>query len=254
MMNVSKACYFFQQGRCNKGDDCKFLHVAKSEENKQTRNKPKFQSAIPCKFFARGACYAGDDCQFAHYENKNTSSASSSQVNHQEDKDKEEDTNECGICFEQPTQFGLLSGCEHCFCFECITSWRTSGDENDRKEKQQHRTCPTCRQISFFVVNTPTFLRGKTKELFMTRYKAQLAQTPCRNYRADTNVDAISSCKFGPFCFYQHLDANGVEVPKEVEAEAWRERQRSQLQRQRQRRAGHRGRRGGRRGLYNNLL
>lgn len=56
-MDVLRACSFFAQGRCNKGDACSFARL------KDTTQQPSLR---PCSFFAQGRCTKGPDCTFAH--------------------------------------------------------------------------------------------------------------------------------------------------------------------------------------------
>ena len=34
---------------------------------------------------------------------------------------------QCGICYDEPKCYGLLRGCNHLFCFECVKGWRGKG-------------------------------------------------------------------------------------------------------------------------------
>ncbi|XP_075048908.1 zinc finger CCCH domain-containing protein 6 isoform X2 [Mixophyes fleayi] len=72
-------CKYFLEGRCIKGEQCKFDHDAEIEKKKEickfyiqgycTRgdNCIYMHSEFPCKFFHTGAnCYQGDNCKFSH--------------------------------------------------------------------------------------------------------------------------------------------------------------------------------------------
>ncbi|KAG8547160.1 hypothetical protein GDO81_028943 [Engystomops pustulosus] len=72
-------CKYFLEGRCIKGDQCKFDHDAEIEKKKEickfyiqgycTRgeNCIYMHSEFPCKFHHTGAkCYQGDNCKFSH--------------------------------------------------------------------------------------------------------------------------------------------------------------------------------------------
>ncbi|CAA7402908.1 unnamed protein product [Spirodela intermedia] len=48
-------CSFYQKGRCQKGDLCKFSHDMIPDTK-----------SMPCTFFARGTCLKGDNCPFDH--------------------------------------------------------------------------------------------------------------------------------------------------------------------------------------------
>uniref|UniRef100_A0A1D1YHC8 Zinc finger CCCH domain-containing protein 7 n=1 Tax=Anthurium amnicola TaxID=1678845 RepID=A0A1D1YHC8_9ARAE len=52
-------CSFYQKGRCQKGDACKFSHDIIPDTK-----------SMPCTFFARGTCLKGDDCPFDHQLSK----------------------------------------------------------------------------------------------------------------------------------------------------------------------------------------
>lgn len=41
----------------------------------------------------------------------------------------------CSICFELPTVRGIMSGCDHTFCFECILKW-----------SKETNKCPVCKR------------------------------------------------------------------------------------------------------------
>ncbi|KAG9480880.1 hypothetical protein GDO78_010253 [Eleutherodactylus coqui] len=72
-------CKYFLEGRCIKGDQCKFDHDAEIEKKKEickfyiqgycTRgeNCIYMHSEFPCKFHHTGTkCYQGDNCKFSH--------------------------------------------------------------------------------------------------------------------------------------------------------------------------------------------
>ncbi|XP_052039545.1 zinc finger CCCH domain-containing protein 6 isoform X3 [Apodemus sylvaticus] len=72
-------CKYFLEGRCIKGDHCKFNHDAELEKKKEVckyylqgyctkgENCIYMHSEFPCKFYHSGAkCYQGDKCKFSH--------------------------------------------------------------------------------------------------------------------------------------------------------------------------------------------
>ncbi|XP_070975935.1 zinc finger CCCH domain-containing protein 6 [Oncorhynchus clarkii lewisi] len=73
-------CKYFLEGRCIKGDQCKFEHELVTPDKKKELCKFYLQgycskgdnciymhSEYPCKFFHTGAkCYQGDNCKFSH--------------------------------------------------------------------------------------------------------------------------------------------------------------------------------------------
>ncbi|KAI5809748.1 hypothetical protein DFH27DRAFT_158712 [Peziza echinospora] len=50
---------------------------------------------------------------------------------------------DCGICGDTPKTYGLQSGCDHIYCYDCLKSWRAVAADS--------RTCPTCRTKSEFI-------------------------------------------------------------------------------------------------------
>ncbi|XP_036040556.1 zinc finger CCCH domain-containing protein 6 [Onychomys torridus] len=72
-------CKYFLEGRCIKGDHCKFDHDAELEKKKEIckyylqgyctkgENCIYMHGEFPCKFYHSGAkCYQGDNCKFSH--------------------------------------------------------------------------------------------------------------------------------------------------------------------------------------------
>ncbi|XP_029450123.1 zinc finger CCCH domain-containing protein 6 isoform X1 [Rhinatrema bivittatum] len=72
-------CKYFLEGRCIKGDQCKFDHDAELEKKKEIckfyiqgyctkgENCIYMHNEFPCKFYHTGAkCYQGDNCKFSH--------------------------------------------------------------------------------------------------------------------------------------------------------------------------------------------
>ncbi|KAM7079154.1 zinc finger CCCH domain-containing protein 6 isoform 3-T3 [Molossus nigricans] len=72
-------CKYFLEGRCIKGDQCKFDHDAELEKRKEIcrfylqgyctkgENCIYMHNEFPCKFYHSGAkCYQGDKCKFSH--------------------------------------------------------------------------------------------------------------------------------------------------------------------------------------------
>eukprot|EP00656_Telonema_subtile_P049502 TRINITY_DN6172_c0_g1_i1.p1 TRINITY_DN6172_c0_g1~~TRINITY_DN6172_c0_g1_i1.p1 ORF type:complete len:271 (+),score=43.69 TRINITY_DN6172_c0_g1_i1:133-945(+) len=66
---------------------------------------------------------------------------------------------ECGICLEEVTadsrasaerRFGLLEGCNHAFCLECIRNWRQGG----AADAEVVRSCPICRAVRIMALLT----------------------------------------------------------------------------------------------------
>jgi E3 ubiquitin-protein ligase makorin len=124
---------------------------------------------------------------------------------------------ECCICLEAVLQkathserrFGLLSGCNHAFCLACIRDWRAGGAAAlpSAKAMDHARTCPICREQSFYVIPSLTWPCDEAeKTMLVDAYKARLAGIPCRHFD-----NGRSSCPFGTSCWYAHR-IDGVDI------------------------------------------
>lgn len=110
---------------------------------------------------------------------------------------------------EAPSKFGLLSGCDHVFCFKCLMEWRSSGNgEEDEQQKSMVKVCPICRTHSDYVLSSYTYAKTEDgKEDLMAAHKLRLSQIPCKRFNGD-----LGSCPFGRDCFYQHMDEYANDV------------------------------------------
>ncbi len=241
--------YVLHKGHCRHGLDCTYSHVIPEgmswEEAKQL---------VPCPFFGRGNCRYGDFCQLRHDTQdlvtyckecavaspsvEDATAAATTSSAH----DAKDETVICGICLEEFTnhdtnknkrnrRFGLLSCCNHAFCFDCLMEWRKEGSQ----DASDRRSCPTCRKHSDYVVPSPTFPSStEQKESFVQEYKDKLAVIPCRRFQ---ETYRLGSCPFGSDCFYAHLDASGNDVKALDQSmeELFRERERIQESRRRRR-------------------
>jgi E3 ubiquitin-protein ligase makorin len=112
---------------------------------------------------------------------------------------------ECGICMElvlpKGKQFGLLDGCAHIFCVECIREWRSV----NTLDKQVKRSCPLCRCSSHYVIPS-SFVPpdDASKAEIIATYHERLTKIPCRHF----NFGA-GECPFGTSCFYEHRYRDG---------------------------------------------
>lgn len=136
---------------------------------------------------------------------------------------------ECGICMEHPARkqreasssswaarahstggakFGLLSGCAHSFCLECIRKWRSRRDV----PVETARGCPVCRARSHLVVPCERFVQHPVRRgQVLQAYRARLATIPCTAFSA-----GAGECPFGSSCFYEHRFPDGRLQPKSL--------------------------------------
>eukprot|EP00980_Cylindrotheca_fusiformis_P011213 scaffold2574_cov98-Cylindrotheca_fusiformis.AAC.3 len=198
-------CRFFAiHGNCRFGDLCAFSHDIGNA-----------QQEVVCQFFLRGNCRYGNACRLSH------SSTTSPSQPFQPAQQQGQEVYTCGICLEQPKKFGLLSGCNHTFCFSCLMKWRTSARDSSKdlyqerttttsgsSNHQQVRACPECRNLSDYVVPSSTFAKsGEGKEEIIDTYKERLSRIPCKHFSGE-----LGSCPFGRDCFYLHLDDDGIDI------------------------------------------
>ena len=113
----------------------------------------------------------------------------------------------CGVCLEpvlaRRGRFGLLEGCEHTFCIDCLRSWRST----HAIRPDVARSCPECRAPSHFVVPSSVHLIGERKAALTAAYLANLRAIPCRHFNYGEGT-----CPFGSSCFYAHTDRHGKPV------------------------------------------
>ena len=125
--------------------------------------------------------------------------------------DEDAEHGECGICMESISQkrrrFGLLTGCDHSFCLQCIRQWR----QQAREDKSLGRLCPVCRQPSFFILPSNRYLQGAAKEKLVERYIENMSHIPCKLFDEGRGV-----CPHGNSCFYAHRYPDGTVARAEV--------------------------------------
>jgi E3 ubiquitin-protein ligase makorin len=116
----------------------------------------------------------------------------------------------CGVCLEPVVskrgRFGLLEGCDHSFCVECIRQWRAT----HAIRPDVARSCPECRAPSHFVVPSAVHFVGPRKAALTAAYLARLRKIDCRHFDRGRGT-----CPFGGSCFYSHRDDLGNEVKLE---------------------------------------
>lgn len=150
------------------------------------------------RYYKQGNCRYGERCEFRHDE---------------EDATKPQHT--CGICFEPVgnsynRRFGLLEGCDHIYCCDCIMNWRKEGSS----EAEDRRVCPSCRKKSRYIIPSWEYCVGEEKEQFTNDYKARLAKLPCKRFDG-----GLGSCPFGRDCFYAHMRGGKDIKPQEKSME-----------------------------------
>ncbi|ETN75070.1 zinc finger, C3HC4 type [Necator americanus] len=120
----------------------------------------------------------------------------------------------CGICMEnimeKSLRFGILEGCRHCFCLDCIREWR----RNQTFETEVVRSCPECRQHSNFVIPSILWVEEEEeKQILCEVYRNNMAQKQCKYYKIGTSAEG---CPFGNKCFYKHQLPDGSIDPGEA--------------------------------------
>ena len=117
---------------------------------------------------------------------------------------------ECGICLQQVVdvpgrRFGLLTGCSHPFCLECIRTWRARID----LPSSTVRACPLCRVLSYLVIPCDRFVVDEGRKASINaEYSAGQRTIPCRHWDQGRGV-----CPFGNSCHYAHLLPDGQPAP-----------------------------------------
>ncbi|XP_049826822.1 uncharacterized protein LOC126266579 [Aethina tumida] len=80
------------------------------------------------------------------------------------------DPDTCSICYNEipsencPT-YGVLTDCDHIFCYDCITTWK----KYCKLPKNRVR-CPMCRRISSFIVRSEHFPKDQTSKLIFVLF------------------------------------------------------------------------------------
>ena len=92
--------------------------------------------------------------------------------------------------------------CDHCFCFDCLRSWKKSKTVGS----EVSQLCPVCRKKFKFIVPSRTFCTGKTRKIAIKTFKDRTSKMPCKYFRG------IGSCPFGKSCLYAHLNEDGVSL------------------------------------------
>lgn len=158
-----------------------------------------------CEFFKKGNCRYGEKCKYYHPPDL----ASKKDINGEQFILDDE----CCICLEKVLasgkKFGVMDGCDHSFCLDCIRGWRATYDK--RTGKHHFRTCPICRRNSYIVIPSTRMIKsGPEKDELMDEYKQVLKAIPCRHFNGGKGL-----CPFRNSCFYAHLmpDGRSYEYP-----------------------------------------
>lgn len=116
---------------------------------------------------------------------------------------------ECGICLERVMEvpgrrFGLLTGCMHAFCLDCIRQWRGRLD----LPSDTTRACPLCRQTSHYIIPSDRYIADTARKAAVSAdYHASQSAIPCKWWDLGRGT-----CPFGSSCFYAHLNLDGSAV------------------------------------------
>ncbi|KAF9650108.1 hypothetical protein BDM02DRAFT_3093667 [Thelephora ganbajun] len=183
-------CKFYETPRgCFAGKNCKFLHGEDERLTPYDKNKT-------CRYYRAGYCKRGDRCWFLHVDGSEEPSPPGSDA-------------ECIICYDKPVTYGLMDGCSHVLCVQCIRQWRHPNNRTDDAETT-NISCPYCRVPSYFVTPSSQFFpKGHPRRAeIVAQYKASMARVPCRHFQ--NSPANRRHCPFGRNCFYQHLNADGT--------------------------------------------
>ncbi len=171
-------------------DEAPTVHTRENPSDSQSScSQPPRQV---CHFFLNGDCTRDVQCRYAH--------PVETEELYKEQADDEPPPPDCGICLDNITKFGILTGCDHAFCLTCLGKWRRKGKAGHQIELTAVRGCPVCRKPSFFIIPSATFVTGKKKHKLIEAYKDNLAKIPCRNFK----YNDPNSCPFGNSCFFLH--------------------------------------------------
>ena len=130
---------------------------------------------------------------------------------------------ECGICLEKINltntgnnengkKFGLLSNCDHLFCYSCIHTWRESNEFGPEVGKR----CPECRITSQFVAPSFQYLTGDKKLKRIRNF-----QENQNKHRNRTQSNRQSTNQGGYSTTYQNAQQNTNRTYTNQQATYW---------------------------------
>lgn len=104
----------------------------------------------------------------------------------------------CGICLEDVVgrSFGLLTNCNHSFCYDCLVSWRKQSNSADESAT---KSCPECRKPSEMVVPSRRFVVDADRIRVIEAYKDRRKNTICKYER-----DGQNYCRYKDSCMFKH--------------------------------------------------
>ena len=92
-------------------------------------------------------------------------------------------------------QFGVLDGCDHTFCLQCIREWRATYDK--KTSKHHYRTCPICRKNSYLVIPSYYMVNsGPEKDALIEEFLNSNADKTICTFFMQGNCKYADRCKF----------------------------------------------------------
>lgn len=169
----------------------------------------------PCKYFQTGYCARDDKCWYTHDLSNAPScfvadmaaaaahgTAASSSVEHGQAQAHGPERPACSICYESPSTYGLLSGCDHIFCLPCLKKWRACPRPGmntgtfDDEDAANRKLCPVCRTVSLFVIPSSFFVTGANKATAVHQFRASTRNKACKYFEASKKSRAGLFCPF----------------------------------------------------------
>lgn len=225
-------CPFYARGDCRYGEYCQLQHETLVEEPSSLKPSGGASSSGVREEAVSSAMASLPSTPALYCQDVAGEPTCPSTAKDEFEEEEEEEVITCGICLEDDPQrrrYGLLSCCNHAFCFDCLMEWRKEGTA----EASDRRSCPTCRKHSDYVIPSTHFPRSEAaKQAIVQTYKQKKARIPCRRFEM---TKKLGSCPFGSDCFYAHIDADGrnLKAQDQSREEITAERQRRRVERSR---------------------